>query len=183
MRTSTSKALPLPRMSAPRISACPRSLDGLAQRLAGVRVLAAQVDVTHRRADGDAGDGHALDQAERIAFHEHAVRECAGIALVGVAHDVLLRRVLVEHGPPLDAGRERGATATAQAGLEHFVHDFCTGHAERALEAGVAAVCDVIVDADRIRDPDAREGQAFLFSKPGKLLDPSQTQRVRCGLE
>jgi hypothetical protein len=41
---------------------------------------------------GEAGDGHALDQQERIAFHQHAVGEGAAVALVGVADDVLLRR-------------------------------------------------------------------------------------------
>jgi hypothetical protein len=35
-----------------------------------------------------AGDRHALDQAERVALHQHPVGERAGIALIGVAHDI-----------------------------------------------------------------------------------------------
>ena len=39
---------------------------------------------------------------------------------------------LVEHGLPLDAGRERRAAAAAQAGLEHFVDDRCPGRVSSA---------------------------------------------------
>ena len=55
-------------------------------------IFGADIDVALGRADGDAGDRHALDQHEGIAFHDHAVGEGAGIALVGVADDVFLLR-------------------------------------------------------------------------------------------
>ena len=56
----------------------------------GVRIFGADVDVALGGADGDAGDRHALDQHEGIAFHDHAVGEGAAVALVGVADDVFL---------------------------------------------------------------------------------------------
>ena len=40
-----------------------------------MRILRAHVDITERRADGDARDRHAFNQHERIAFHDHAVGE------------------------------------------------------------------------------------------------------------
>ena len=55
----------------------------------GRRVLAPQVDVAPLGADGEAGDGHRLDERERIALHHDPVLERARLALVGVGHDVL----------------------------------------------------------------------------------------------
>ena len=53
-----------------------------------MRIFGADVDVALGRADRDAGDRHAFDQHEGIAFHDHAVGEGAAVALVGVADDV-----------------------------------------------------------------------------------------------
>ena len=54
------------------------------------RIFGAAVDVALGRAHRVGGDGHALEHAVRIAFQHAAVHERAGIALVGVADDVLL---------------------------------------------------------------------------------------------
>ena len=48
-----------------------RLLDGVLEPLDGQRVLGAHVDVALVRADGVGGDGHALDDAVRVAF-QHA---------------------------------------------------------------------------------------------------------------
>ena len=56
----------------------------------GVRIFRADIDVALGGADRDAGDGHAFDQHEGIAFHDHAVGEGAAVAFVGVADDVFL---------------------------------------------------------------------------------------------
>ena len=66
--------------------------DGDVQPLDRQRVLGAHVDVALRGADGVAGDDHALQHRVRIALQDRAVHEGAGVALVGVADDVLLRR-------------------------------------------------------------------------------------------
>ena len=39
----------------------------------------------------EGGDGHAFDEREGIAFHDHAVGEGPAVALVGIADDVFLR--------------------------------------------------------------------------------------------
>jgi hypothetical protein len=49
------------------------------------RVLRPDVDVCLGRADRVGGEGHAFDEAVRVAFDDGAVHERAGVALVGVA--------------------------------------------------------------------------------------------------
>ena len=112
-----------------------RQRDRGVQHAERMRILDAQVHVALRRADRDARDRHALDQRERVAFHQHAVREGARVALVGIAGDVLLAGRLAQHGLPLDAGREGGAAAAAQARLQHFVDRRLRPEFQRAREA------------------------------------------------
>ena len=90
------------------------------------RVFGTQVDIALARADRESGDGHGLDQAKRIAFHQHAVRERAAVAFVGVAGNVLLLACRVGDRAPLDASWKTGAAATAQAGFGNRVND-CIG--------------------------------------------------------
>ena len=73
--------------------------------------------------DGEGGDGHALDEHERIAFHDHAVGVGAAVAFVGVADDVFLVARRLEHGAPLDAGGETRAAAPAQARIGDLLDD------------------------------------------------------------
>ena len=76
-----------------------------------MRVFGAQVDVALRGADREAGDGHAFDEHEGIAFHQHAVGEGAGVAFVGVADDVFLSAAALStvcHLMPVGKPRRRG---------------------------------------------------------------------------
>ena len=83
--------------------------------------LAADVVVADRGAHRVAADGHALDQRVRVVAQDVAVVAGAGLALVGVADDVLLHRRVARHERPLEARREAGAAAAAQArGLDHL---------------------------------------------------------------
>jgi hypothetical protein len=91
---------------------------GLAHARHGERILGAHVDERVAGADGARRDHQAFDDAVRIAFHHGAVHERAGIALVAVADDVLLRRILHSRRVPLAAGRESAAAASAQPGVE-----------------------------------------------------------------
>ena len=83
----------------------------------GMGIFGADIDEALRRAGRDAGDGHAFDQREGIAFHQHAVGEGAAVAFIGIAADIFLIGLGVVHRLPFDAGREAGAAAAAQAGL------------------------------------------------------------------
>ena len=94
-----------------------RQPDGRAQALHRQRVLRAAVDVALAGVDGEGRDGHALEHPVGVALEDAAVHERAGVTLVGVADDVLLVAGGLGHGGPLEAGREAGAAATAQAAL------------------------------------------------------------------
>ena len=93
-------------------------LDGILQTLDGQRVLGPQVDVALLRADGIGADGHALDEAVRVALQDRAVHEGAGVALVGVADDVLDVALGLAGELPLETGGEAGAAAAAQAAAQ-----------------------------------------------------------------
>ena len=153
------------------------------QGIARVRVLAAQVDVAVRGAHREAGDGHALDQHERVALHQHAVGVGARVALVGVADDVLLPGRGVQAGLPLDAGGERRAAAAAQAGVGHGLHDLRRLQLQRVLQAAVAAVGAVVGQAARIDDADAGEGEPLLFRQIRNLRGEAVAQRVRAAVQ
>jgi hypothetical protein len=55
--------------------------DRAVERDDGVRILGADVDEALGGAHRQAGNGHALDQDEWIAFHQHAVGKGAAVAL------------------------------------------------------------------------------------------------------
>ena len=76
------EADPAPSTEPPAIAL--RAIPGLGQR-----VLAADVEVGLRGADGEPLDRHRLDDRERVLLHEDAVLERAGLRLVGVADDVV----------------------------------------------------------------------------------------------
>ena len=95
----------------------PGLLDGDLQALDGDGVLGADVDVALVGADGVAGDGHGLQHGVGVALQHGAVHERAGVALVGVAADVLSARPGCRAANfHLRAGGEAGAAAAAQAG-------------------------------------------------------------------
>ncbi len=108
------------------------------------------------------GDRHAFDQDQGIALHHHAVGEGAGVAFVRIADDVLLAGRRVQHGLPLNAGRERRAAPPAQPGLRYRFDDGSRRQLERAAQPAVAAVGFVVVDRDGIGDADAGKRQPLL---------------------
>ena len=160
-------------------AAAPRRGERRLHRRDRVRIFGADVDVALGRADRDAGDRHAFDQDERIAFHDHAVGEGAAVAFVGVADDVFLRAPRLRDRAPLDAGREAGAAATAQARLDHLFDDRRGPERKRALEPLVAAMGAVVVERARIDDAAAREGQPGLPLEPGNVVGQTEAQRMR----
>src|SRR6185369_3317374 len=91
-----------------------RRLDRAGHPLGGQRVLAAQVEVAALAAGRVAGDRHALDDRERILFHQQAVLERARLGLVGVADQVVRPGRRLRDRVPLAPGGERGAAAADQ---------------------------------------------------------------------
>ena len=142
-------------------------------------IFRADVDVALAGADRDGRDRHALDHHEGIALHDHAVGEGAAVALVGVADDVFAVGAGLRHGLPLDAGREAGAAAAAQAGGGDIGQDGVGTELQRALEALIALMGAVILDRARIDHAAAGEGQADLPLEPRDLLGDAKPQGVR----
>ena len=75
-------------------------LDGDLEALDGERILGADVDVALLGADRVAADRHRLEDGVGVALDRRAVHVGAGVALVGVADDVLhVARRLDRSGP------------------------------------------------------------------------------------
>ncbi len=144
--------------------------DGLAEALDRQGILGAAVHVTLRRADGVGRDEHAFHDAERVALEHGAVHERAGVALVGVADEVLLAARLVVGDLPLLSGREAGAAAAAQARCDDLVADFGRCHRSQRLGGGAeTAGGERRVQARRVDDPAVREHDLGLPGEERRL--------------
>jgi hypothetical protein len=88
----------------------------------------------------------------RVVADDVAVLEGTRLAFVGIADEVFLARELARHEAPLQAGRETGAAAAAQArglqvGDDLFRRDFFF----RMRRSAVAAALDVVPGASSRR--------------------------------
>ena len=134
------------------------------------RVLRAAVDVALVGVDGEGRDGHALQHAEGVALEHAAIHERAGVALVGVADDVLLVTGGLGHGGPLETGRETGAAATAKAALRDLVADLRRTHlGEDAAQGLEATLRDVVFQGLGVDLPEVLRGHADLLLEEGSL--------------
>ena len=150
--------------------------DRLAEALDRQRVLGAAVHVAFGRADRVGGDEHALDDAEGVALEHRAVHERAGVALVGVADEVLLAARLVEGDLPLLPGREAGAAAAAQAGGDDLVADLGRGHRRQRPGGGAeAAGGQRRIQAGRVDDAAVGEHHLGLPGEERRVADRLDT--------
>ena len=100
-----------------------RLFDGAVQAAHRQRILGAHVDDALGRAHRVGADDHAFQQRMRIALDLVAVHVGAGIALVGIADDVLGVGLGLGQEIPLVAGEEARAAAAAQPrGLDLLDH-------------------------------------------------------------
>ena len=135
-------------------------------------VFGADVDVGLVGAEGVGADHHAFQDRMRVAFQGAAVHEGPGVALVGVADDVLLvaRRLAAE--APFHAGQEAGAAAAAQPGFQDDLDDLLGGvFLQHFLDGLVAAAGDVFVDGIGIDDAAVAQDDALLLGEEGILGD------------
>ena len=110
-------------------SVLPRLLDGPAQPSHRQRILGAHIDDALRCAHGVGADDHPLEQRMGIALNLVAVHVSAGIALIGIADDVLFIRLRLGKEVPLVAGQKPGSAASAQPGrLDLLDHRFRRAH-------------------------------------------------------
>src|SRR5205085_6986923 len=140
-----------------------RVRERVLQALVRERILGAHVDVAALAAGRVRGDRHRLEECERVALHEHAVLERAGLGLVGVAHQEMRVGRLMRDGLPLDARRERGTAAAEQARLYDFAQHARRTELDGPPQRGIAAVRPVRVERFRVHsrtdapeEPEAR---------------------------
>ncbi|MND80144.1 hypothetical protein D3C80_719100 [compost metagenome] len=164
-----------------QVASVTRDGEGLVEYPDGIGILRAHIDITLVGTHGEAGNDHALDQQEGVAFHQHAISERARVTLVGVAHHVLLPGASITHGAPLDAGRERRTTTATQAGVEYCGNHFGTVQRHSGLQACETAVGTIVVQRQWAGDASASEQQALLSLEIGYFFDQPQCQRVATG--
>ena len=140
----------------------PGDVQRLAQCGHGLWIFRAHIDVTVAGPDGETGNGHAFDQQEGVAFHQHAVGEGAGVAFVGVAHNVLLRSLGGAHRAPFDPGREGCAATATQARIEHGGRGLLAAQGDGLGQALETAVGPVILQGQRPGNASAGKQQALL---------------------
>ena len=139
-------------------------VDGDLQAVDGEGVLGTNVNQTLGGTDGVAADGHGLDDAVGVALEDGTVHEGTGVALVGVADNVLLVSAVLGAEFPLQAGGEAGAATAAEAGGFHDVDDLLGGHLGEALgETLVAAAGDALLDVLGIHETAVAQGDANLL--------------------
>ena len=116
-------------------------------RQASGRVFLADVDVALRRADRDGGDGEPLDQRVRVVLEDETVDVRAGIAFVGVGHDIRRTGRLARgsHRSPLPAGHEPGASPPSETGLLDCIEQRLRRVSDRLFERLIATECPIAV--------------------------------------
>ncbi len=139
-----------------------RFLDRVLEALGRVRVLAADVEVALLASGRDAGDRERFDHRERVLLRDHAVLERAGLALVGVADEVVRMHRLLGDRLPLHTGWERGAASAHQLGVRDLSKRPLRPVLEREPQRLVPFVRPVVVDRSWIdvSDP-AQESEAL----------------------
>jgi hypothetical protein len=154
-------------------------LEGALEDLGGLGVLAADIDVAGGGGDRIAADGAPLDELVGVVLHQQAVLEGARLRLVGVADEVLGLVLPLRDEAPLQAGREAGAAAPAQARLLHFVDDRVGLHLERLGEPLIAAVLLVAFESQGLGSADVA-GQDRL--ERNHHFNPFRICRTRLGV-
>src|SRR5918994_2118943 len=124
-------------------------VDRRVQPAARPAALAPQVDEGVAAADGVGGDDHALDQGVRVALEQLHVLEGAGLALVGVDHQVGRLAGPLGQEAPLHPGREAGPAAAPEPGVLDQLDQVLGRLPEGGVEAGVAVQLAVAVDLVR----------------------------------
>ena len=83
----------------------------------------------------------------RIAFKNTSVHECAGVAFVGVADNILLVSLVCGGKAPFESGRESAAASSAQSGILDYLDNLLGSKLGKALcKSLIAVVCDIFVN-------------------------------------
>src|SRR5882724_3089769 len=114
-----------------------------------IAVFAADIDISLLRADGEAGDNHALDDGVRILLEDEAVFAGAGFGLVPIDQNVFRLGCFFGNEAPFHASREAGAAAPAKVGGFDLVDDRVRSHLQSFFDGLVAVELEIGVDVGR----------------------------------
>ena len=124
----------------------------------------ARVDQSFGGTDGVTADAHRFYNRVRVAFHDGAVHEGAGVAFIGVADNVLYVRYLLTGKFPFQAGGETAPTASPQAGAFDDVDDVGRLFVEKAVgQCEVSFTGDVFFYIFGVDESAVAQGDAELF--------------------
>ena len=137
---------------------------GLAQVLDRERVLGPHVDEPLLGADRAGRDDHPLDHRVGVALQDAAVHECAGVAFVRVADQVLRAALGRPAKSPLDSGREPGAAAASEPGGLHLLDDLLGRHLPQGLGLSLIPVLlEIVLEARGVDEPVVAEDEPLLL--------------------
>ena len=144
--------------------------DGRLEPVHRQRVLGADVDEALVGPDRIGGDGHALQDPVGVGLQHGAVHEGPGVALVGIADDVLLLGGHLGDGGPLEPRGVAAAAAPAQPAGGHLPQDLRRGHLGEGLDhPGIAADGDVALEALRVDDAGVLQHDLLLAGEEGGI--------------
>ena len=143
----------------------------MAQPLHGQGILGTDIDEHLTGPNGIGADEHALNEGVGVRLDDGPVHEGAGVALVGVADEVLLLPLCLPGGIPLEPRGEAGAAAAGQAGDLDLLDDLLGLHLQGLVQGLVAVVVDVVVDAGGVDHAAVAQGHPLLlFQEAGVLV-------------
>ena len=114
------------------------------EQLLNLAVFAADIDVTLVGVKDIAGNGHALNDAQRVLFQQDLVLKGARLALIRVADDVFWIALNFIKLFPFFSGRVGSAAAAQQFCVDDLVDDLHRRHIHRLFQSGKAVVGKVI---------------------------------------
>ena len=130
----------------------------------GQRIFGADVDQSFGGTDGVTADAHRFYNRVRVAFHDGAVHEGAGVAFVGVADNVLYVRYLLTGKFPFQAGGETATATSPQSGAFDDVDDVGRLFVEKAVgQCEVSFTGDVFFYIFGVDESAVAQGDAELF--------------------
>ncbi len=151
-------------------SSLPAALERFVDPRDRQRILGPDIEEPFVGADRLGGDAHPFDNAVGERFEQHAVHECAGIALVAVADDVLFLALGGADSGPFQPGRKaRPAPAAEPALLDRRNHLLGRERFQTAAEGREPVVPQVLVQIGRIELAAVFGGQVHL--RPEKRAD------------
>jgi hypothetical protein len=146
--------------------------DGRLEPLDGQGIFGPKVHIGLRGADRIGGDGHAFDQAMRIALDNGAVHERPGIAFIGVADQVFLIAGRLPGEFPFLARWKASAASTSQSALlDHVAHRLGRHAAQNFHQRRVASPGDVLFDPSRIDQAAVGQHPASLRREERMLVE------------